>query len=551
MPDHYLLTAASSFLQHQGGTPTDWWHSAPNPRPVARLSCLVSNTELEYGSFSTPAPQPYYALGSSWGHVICIDARQLCNRNKKALKASLLTIEASLSVCALFRLFAQRRPFGLDQPVAATAREMPTAAACHNIPYNAESRLVTSADDEWLKLPASQEIPHSFSHSFQQAPDSTARLQLRRTPQPTATIPTGELLQFNRAETTAAADSGIWAASGSSVPNAFQHLMKKSKASKYLKKEQRLAIFPERKQQYFNFLIHICCSSIAISKKSSVRNACAMIVPPGKRQKQPSINQFLPSGTAGDRAHMRELPPPQHDLAGVWLPARASKRASSNVTTAIAFSNSSNRTCHVDRERERFSHPLDEQPQHSQPAEEHFSMTLSLGSNSEDECLSDQQSGRQSQDFVEPQPEHQQNHHDPSQSQQLMKHSPELFQPRNACSEPEIAETEISCSRHAAAALLLNPDPSLLESTSSATATFTSPASSSLPSNGCDFSPSSSISFMLASSDVSRKSPSCSHHIDASHTSRSECTQSQMIPFPAVSLFASGQIVLGTLLYFL
>jgi hypothetical protein len=272
-----------------------------------------------------------------------------------------------------------------------------------------------------------------------------------------------------------------------------------------------------------------------------------MILPLGKRQKQPSIDQFLPSGTPGDRTHTRQLPPPQHDLAGVWLPARASKRTSSKVTATIASSTSSNRTCHADRECERISSPLDEQPQHSQPAEDRFSMTLSLGSNTEDEWFSDQQPERQSQDFVEPL--HQQNHDGPFQPTHVTKHAPERLQPVNAFSEPEIAAPEISCSRLAPDGLRLNSGSSFLESTSSATAKASS-ASSSPPSNSCAYPLNSSISSAFASSDVSRKAPFCSHHISANYASRSECSQSQIRAVPAASLFAPGQIVLGNQLCF-
>jgi len=66
--------------------------------------------------------------------------------------------------------------------------------------HPAESRSVTSADVDWLTLPASQEIPHSYAQSFHQAPDPTARPQLRRTPQVAAAVRTGELLQFDGAE---------------------------------------------------------------------------------------------------------------------------------------------------------------------------------------------------------------------------------------------------------------------------------------------------------------------------------------------------------------
>jgi hypothetical protein len=106
--------------------------------------------------------------------------------------------------------------------------------------HPAESRSVTSADVDWLALPASQEIPHSYAQSFHLAP------QLRRTPQVAAAVRTGEILQFNGAQKVAAEDSSVWAASDLHLPNAFQHLMKKSKAAKYLKKEQRSAIFRDR-----------------------------------------------------------------------------------------------------------------------------------------------------------------------------------------------------------------------------------------------------------------------------------------------------------------
>ena len=132
------------------------------------------------------------------------------------------------------------------QPVA-VIREMPISCG-RDSPHPAELRSVTSADVDWLSLPASQEIPHSYAQSFHQAPDSTVRIRLRRTPQVAAAVRTGELLQFNGAQKVAAEDSGDWIASKLHVPNAFQHLMKKSKAAKYLTKEQRSAIFPDRKK---------------------------------------------------------------------------------------------------------------------------------------------------------------------------------------------------------------------------------------------------------------------------------------------------------------
>jgi hypothetical protein len=271
-----------------------------------------------------------------------------------------------------------------------------------------------------------------------------------------------------------------------------------------------------------------------------------MILPLGKRQKQPSIDQFLPSGTPGDGTHARELPPPQHDLAGVWLPARASKRTSSKVTATIASSTSSNRTCHADQECEMISSPLDEQPQHSQPAEDRFSMTLSLGSNTEDEWFSDQQPEQQSQGFIGPQPGHQHDHDGPFQPTHVTKHAPERLQSVNAFSEPQIAAPEIFCSRLAPDGLSPNSGSSFLESTSSATAKLASPVSSSPPSNGCASPLNSSISSTFASSDVSRKAPSCSHHIPANYACRSECSQSQISAVAAAPLFAPREIVLGT-----
>ena len=40
------------------------------------------------------------------------------------------------------------------------------ASAAEDSPHPAESRSVTSADVDWLALPASQEIPHSYAQSF-------------------------------------------------------------------------------------------------------------------------------------------------------------------------------------------------------------------------------------------------------------------------------------------------------------------------------------------------------------------------------------------------
>jgi hypothetical protein len=76
------------------------------------------------------------------------------------------------------------------------------------------------------------------------------------------------------------------------VPNAFQHLMNKSNAAKTVTKEQRSAIFPDRKKKEH---INVLSISNATSKISSVRSAPSMFLPLEKRQKQPSIDQFLSS----------------------------------------------------------------------------------------------------------------------------------------------------------------------------------------------------------------------------------------------------------------
>ncbi len=127
-------------------------------------------------------------------------------------------------------------------------------------------------------------------------------------------------------------------------------------------------------QQHFIRLT--CChtSATVSNKKPNVRSASTVITPLGKRQKQPSIEQYLPS----------------HDLVGVWLPAASAKRENSNSGTKKVSQPSIYETL-VIAECER--HPPSPPKEHpsSQHTQDYFSLTLSLGSNTEDDSVIDQE----------------------------------------------------------------------------------------------------------------------------------------------------------------
>jgi hypothetical protein len=124
--------------------------------------------------------------------------------------------------------------------------------------------------------------------------------------------------------------------------------------------------------QHFIRLTCFHASATVNNKKPNVRSASTVITPLGKRQKQPSIEQYLPS----------------HDLVGVWLPAASAKRENSNSGTKKVSQPSIYETL-VTAECER--HPPSPPKEHpaSQHTQDCFSLTLSLGSNTEDECVID------------------------------------------------------------------------------------------------------------------------------------------------------------------
>jgi hypothetical protein len=127
-------------------------------------------------------------------------------------------------------------------------------------------------------------------------------------------------------------------------------------------------------QQHIIRLICFHASATVNNKKPNGRSASTVIPPLGKRQKQPSIEQYLPS----------------HDLVGVWLPAASAKRENSNSGTKKVSQPSIYETL-VTAECER--HPPSPPKEHpsSQHTQDYFSLTLSLGSNTEDDSVIDQE----------------------------------------------------------------------------------------------------------------------------------------------------------------
>lgn len=288
-------------------------------------------------------------------------------------------------------------------------------------------------------------------------------------------------------------------------------------------------------QRGCKILTTVCSRSNAALLNSSVRNvervkekAC------GKRQRQPSLDQFLPS----------------HDLIGVWVPARASKRASSKAGAIISPIPS---IC-VDRATIHCQHrspsPPREQPQFTQRGQDHFSLTLSLGSSTEDDCYVDHDQERQPQDLRDV-PSVGQQHELVQQGQQPpCRQTPpakcfaEHRQPVEAFPDPDVTSTAVICRT----GLRVDTGLSSLLSFSSSTvnATVASPASSSLLSCCSAFSPISSCHSMVDRTAIARNSPSCSDQHPASRRTQSEFSSLQFTdaatPLPHV---ASGQVILG------
>jgi hypothetical protein len=292
-------------------------------------------------------------------------------------------------------------------------------------------------------------------------------------------------------------------------------------------------------QQGCKILTTVCSSSNAALHNSSVRNlervkekAC------GKRQRQPSLDQFLPS----------------HDLIGVWVPARASKRANSKagaITSPILS------IC-VDRATIHCQHlspsPPREQPQFTQRGQDHFSLTLSLGSSTEDDCYVDHDQEQQPQDLRDVPSVDQQHELVPWQQPPCQQTPPgkcfvEYTQPVQAFPDPDVTSKAVICrTGFELDRLRVDAGLSSLLSSSSSTvnATVASPASSSLLSCCSAFSPIPSCHSMVDGTAIARNSPSCSDQHPASRSTQSEFSSLQFTdaatPLPHV---APGQVVLG------
>jgi hypothetical protein len=283
----------------------------------------------------------------------------------------------------------------------------------------------------------------------------------------------------------------------------------------------------------FNNLTTVCsCSNVAL-RNSSARNVenfkekgCT------KRQRQPSLDQFLPS----------------HDVIGVWIPARASNRASSKIRTA-ASSIPSVCVDHVAIDCRRCSpSPPHEQPRSAKQGQDHFSLTLSLGSSTDDDCCVDRERVQQTQALVDVSSGSQEHELVPSQQPPCQQKPPakcciEYMQPVQVFPVPH----EKFLAGFEPDGWMVEPGLSSLLSSISCTvnATVASP-SSTLLSCSSAFSPISSCHSMVDSKATARNSPSCSYQ-DAS-----SCRIQSVLSLPqfthaatALSHVASGQTVLG------
>ena len=318
--------------------------------------------------------------------------------------------------------------------------------------------------------------------------------------------------------------------------------MQKSKSKNQLKKEERSAPPP-----FINILVHprlfIPSLNVPDKRTSSAINTSAsalQTVPPlSKRQKQPSIHQFLPS----------------HDLVGVWVPARTSKRARSDLATTCPFVDASRVTLKC---RSSPPSPLSaphEQLRVSQEVQDHFSLTLSLDSNTEDECIIDNEHGHDQQVSQELQPAHQlrQEHLEqqgPPQPPTQVELSPENIQPLQMLLKPKVESAEASraCSSLARVGLHMHVDSSLALSSS---ATLVSSSSSSFPSSGTALSRSTLCSSMADSSTIAGNSFPCSHPVSAPNPHHLLRSQPQVQALtPPVPIFTRGLVVLGAPFFF-
>jgi hypothetical protein len=171
-------------------------------------------------------------------------------------------------------------------------------------------------------------------------------------------------------------------------------------------------------------------SSVDVPKKANIRNSHAGLpVTFQKRQRQPSLDQFLPS----------------HDLTGAWMPARASKRLSSNRTDVNSLAPSIAADCVA---RDCQPSPPRAQPVVSDHSEHLFSLTLSLGSNTDDECCKEDELEQQVLDSHELRVEYAQHLRAPAL--QLPRHPmpqanrcTEYFKPEQSFHQHDAASAEI------------------------------------------------------------------------------------------------------------
>jgi hypothetical protein len=300
--------------------------------------------------------------------------------------------------------------------------------------------------------------------------------------------------------------------------------MKKSKSLKSTKKEQRQDAFPHALAVFFTHFLFF--SSNAVVKKQSFRNVCIEPTPRGKRQRQPSIDQFLPS----------------NDLVGVWMPAISSKRANLKAATR-SLPDPSIHTARVTLERERCPLSPPYEPPASQQPQEHFSLTLSLGSNTEDESSIDHEHEPQYAQLLQ----HQQ---DPYQQLPFVSLHQDKRASENLLPQPDASAAAICSAALVPDGQLASAGALLPASSTSATGLHASQSLFSLsspPSSFVAMSPNSSVSSVYMSSNIAPKSPVCSSQLSSAQNNQSEVSQPQLTKVaPLLPHFASPQVVLGT-----
>jgi hypothetical protein len=275
-------------------------------------------------------------------------------------------------------------------------------------------------------------------------------------------------------------------------------------------------------------------SSVA-NKNPNVRKTGSLPTPLAKRQRQPSLDQFLPS----------------HDLVGVWLPAASSKRAKAKAVAKVSAELPIHRAP-VTLECARCP-PSPPREQHaSQQPQDHFSLTLSLGSNTEDECFINHEQEQQYE------PQLGQHRHEQWTDQQQSCLPTLQVEPTFGHFVPELtvlperhaAPTEVAGSVFASDRRPTSAGSPLLNSSSSSACIHASQSLFSLsspPSIFSALSSNSSFSSSHGSSNAAHYPLSSCHQLSPPHSNQCDDShpQSTMLPY------ASGQVVPGAVTSYL